>query len=181
MATYYIQLIKTKQPLGPYYLAGASLGGTVAAEISHQLQEQGDTVNFLGLFDTWAAFTEAFNSRERLEKTLWRQYHFLKERLKDHNIANPESWLDLNYQRLQLLLQYPHSHVQTPIHLFKAQDIEPEYQDLNEPSNHWSQYAKQPMTLYSVPGNHESLLVEPHVKTLAKLLTECLEKIDQNN
>lgn len=180
MATYYIQLIKMKQSTGPYYLAGASLGGTLAIEISHQLSMQGETVNFLGLFDTWAAFTKEFNSRERLEKALWRQYHFLKERLKDHDIANPKSWLDLNYQRLQMLLQYPHPSIQTPIHLFKAQELESEYQDLNEPSNHWSQYAKQPIKIYPVPGNHESLLIEPNVKTLAKLLTECLEKIDNN-
>ena len=44
MAAYYIQLIKSKQPSGPYYLAGASLGGTLAAEMAHQLVTQGDTV-----------------------------------------------------------------------------------------------------------------------------------------
>lgn len=180
MATHYIQLIKTKQSHGPYYLMGASLGGTLATEIAYQLTEQGDEVAFIGLFDTWAAFTETFHNRERLEKTLWRQHKFLKKRLKNYDIANPELWLDLNYQRLQLLLQYQHSMIKQTIYLFKAQDIEPEYQDLNEASNHWSLYTTQPVKVYAVPGNHESILVEPNVAVLAEMLAVCLEEVDSS-
>ena len=53
MASVYIEAIKQVQEKGPYYLAGQSLGGTLALEIAQQLQVQGNPVAFLALFDTY--------------------------------------------------------------------------------------------------------------------------------
>ncbi|KQU63404.1 hypothetical protein ASG66_03045 [Bacillus sp. Leaf406] len=53
MACEYIKGIKKVQPAGPYALAGWSLGGTIAFEIAHQLEEMGDEVDFIGLIDTY--------------------------------------------------------------------------------------------------------------------------------
>ncbi|MEO1402685.1 MAG: HAD-IIIC family phosphatase [Cyanobacteria bacterium J06635_1] len=52
MATEYVRAIKQNQPAGPYSVAGQCAGGIVAFEIAQQLLAQGDTVDFLGLFDT---------------------------------------------------------------------------------------------------------------------------------
>lgn len=59
MAAHYIDEIKTVQPRGPYYLGGASLGGTVAFEMARQLTERGESVALLVMFDhspagTWS-------------------------------------------------------------------------------------------------------------------------------
>ncbi|MCO5195725.1 MAG: condensation domain-containing protein [Anaerolineae bacterium] len=51
MAAFYIDEIKRVQPEGPYFLGGASLGGTVALEMAHQLAERGETVALLVMFD----------------------------------------------------------------------------------------------------------------------------------
>ncbi len=51
MADYYIHALKTIQPVGPYYLGGHSFGGQVAFEISQQLQQQGDEIGLLAIFD----------------------------------------------------------------------------------------------------------------------------------
>ena len=51
MAEYYIQEIRLRQPSGPYYLGGASFGGTVALEIAQQLLEQGEKIALLAVFD----------------------------------------------------------------------------------------------------------------------------------
>ena len=40
-----------RQPSGPYYLGGASFGGTVALEIAQQLLEMGEEVALLAVFD----------------------------------------------------------------------------------------------------------------------------------
>ncbi len=53
MAASYIQLIKARQPAGPYLLLGWSLGGALAIEIAHQLESAGETVAFLGLIDSY--------------------------------------------------------------------------------------------------------------------------------
>lgn len=42
------------QPRGPYFLAGAALGGLIAYEMACQLHEQGESVALLALFDTHA-------------------------------------------------------------------------------------------------------------------------------
>jgi len=52
MAADYLRNIKAHQPNGPYYLCGYSFGGLVAFEIGRRLEESGEKVAFLGLFDT---------------------------------------------------------------------------------------------------------------------------------
>jgi acyl transferase domain-containing protein/thioesterase domain-containing protein/acyl carrier protein len=52
MVAEYIKEIRTVQARGPYYLGGFSMGGEVAFEIGRRLQEQGDSVAFIGMLDT---------------------------------------------------------------------------------------------------------------------------------
>ncbi|PEY73224.1 non-ribosomal peptide synthetase [Bacillus thuringiensis] len=54
MASLYIKSIQEVQPKGPYYLGGWSFGGLVAYEVGRQLQELGEEVAFIGMFDTTA-------------------------------------------------------------------------------------------------------------------------------
>ncbi|MFB2877606.1 non-ribosomal peptide synthetase [Floridanema aerugineum] len=53
LASLYIKEIQTIQPQGPYLLGGHSFGGKVAFEIAQQLQQQGQDIAFLALFDTY--------------------------------------------------------------------------------------------------------------------------------
>ncbi|MDJ1500567.1 amino acid adenylation domain-containing protein [Xanthocytophaga agilis] len=55
MADHYLKLILTQQPVGPYHLAGYSIGGLVAYEIAIRLREMGKEVPTLILFDTYPA------------------------------------------------------------------------------------------------------------------------------
>ena len=58
IAAYHIRSIKKIQPSGTYLLGGHSFGGKVAFEIATQLQQQGDEVGFLGIFDIQVAVAE---------------------------------------------------------------------------------------------------------------------------
>ena len=51
-AAEYILALREFQPVGPYHLAGYSYGGLLVYEIARQLIEAGDTIAFVGLFDT---------------------------------------------------------------------------------------------------------------------------------
>ncbi|MGY2334305.1 non-ribosomal peptide synthase/polyketide synthase [Pseudomonas sp. SDO5511_1_S431] len=53
MARDYVGYLRQQQPEGPYYLVGWSLGGTLAALMSAQLQREGEAVECLGLLDTY--------------------------------------------------------------------------------------------------------------------------------
>ncbi|RMG96140.1 MAG: alpha/beta fold hydrolase [Chloroflexi bacterium] len=68
MAAHYIQLMRTRQPQGPYYLAGYSMGGVVAFEMARQLQAQGEKVAFLGIIDTPAQSPRLHYVRWIIEK-----------------------------------------------------------------------------------------------------------------
>lgn len=52
MAAYYIQVIQSVQPQGPYDLGGYSLGGMLAYEVTRQLQELGESVDSLVMLDS---------------------------------------------------------------------------------------------------------------------------------
>jgi amino acid adenylation domain-containing protein len=51
MAKDYVQAIRGFQPVGPYWLAGWSMGGVIAFEMARQLQQQGQEVAMLALID----------------------------------------------------------------------------------------------------------------------------------
>jgi thioesterase domain-containing protein len=52
MAAYYVHILKSIQPWGPYELGGYSLGGLIAYEMTRQLQELGDQVTSIVMLDT---------------------------------------------------------------------------------------------------------------------------------
>ncbi len=52
MAAYYVHIIQSVQPQGPYDLGGYSLGGIFSYEVARQLQELGQTINTITMLDT---------------------------------------------------------------------------------------------------------------------------------
>ncbi|PWK14434.1 non-ribosomal peptide synthetase/type I polyketide synthase [Tumebacillus permanentifrigoris] len=54
MAVEYIDLVKSKQPQGPYILVGHSMGGCIAYEMAQQLRQAGEEVALLALLDSRA-------------------------------------------------------------------------------------------------------------------------------
>jgi len=54
LARYHLQVLQQQQPTGPYQLIGHSSGGRVVFEMAWQLEQQGETVAFLGILDTGA-------------------------------------------------------------------------------------------------------------------------------
>ncbi|AJQ29664.1 thioesterase domain-containing protein [Pelosinus fermentans] len=52
MAAYYVHIILTVQPEGPYDIGGYSLGGRLAYEVTRQLQELGQTISTIVMVDS---------------------------------------------------------------------------------------------------------------------------------
>lgn len=67
MASYYVHIIQSVQHEGPYDLGGYSLGGTLAYEVTRQLQELGQSVNTLVMLD--ALDSTAINNVAVTKKT----------------------------------------------------------------------------------------------------------------
>jgi thioesterase domain-containing protein len=50
-ARHYVELLLSRQPLGPYYLGGPSFGGNLAFEMAQLLTARGHEVGMVALFD----------------------------------------------------------------------------------------------------------------------------------
>ena len=71
-------------------------------------------------------------------------------------------------------LHYQLKPIQQPLTLFKAKELLSFFEGITAPYNFWESYAEKPITVYHIPGNHESILQEPHISTWAHLLNDHL-------
>ncbi len=73
------------------------------------------------------------------------------------------------------------------INLFRASQLEKESAaawraagiDLSDPARGWSELSVYPVKIHWIPGHHATLLNEPHVSQLAKVLLECVGQFSQ--
>jgi amino acid adenylation domain-containing protein/non-ribosomal peptide synthase protein (TIGR01720 family) len=207
MAADYIKAIQTVQPQGPYLLGGHSFGSYVAFEMAQQLLQQGQEVALLALLDTPAPLpnnqpveieddatylTGIATSIERfLGKKLSVSYealqplaadeqlNYLLERLKMVNFFPPEAGLP----QIRGLLQVAKANAQA---YYLAQEVYPhritvfrttEESYDEEPAMGWDKFSSQSVEIYDVPGDHITMMAEPHVQLLAKQLRACLDRV----
>jgi amino acid adenylation domain-containing protein len=178
MAASYLKTIKEIQPNGPYFLAGASFGGTVSMEMANQLLKSGEKVNFLGLMDAWPVYSEKFWEKGFLERVMLRQYERLDSQFTSQNIDNLESLLKLHLHRSLMLRNYKIPFVNIKITFFKAKELWPVFKEMVLPLNCWQPYSSQPIDIHLVPGNHETMFWEPHVQVLANKIQLSLDKVE---
>lgn len=163
MASYYIKAIKQIQKHGPYLLCGLSFGGALAVEIAKQLHQSGESITALILFDAWAKF-----SNIQFDEKIFKETMLLQSFSVDMNFTE-QSW-----KRMLMLLNYEISEIKDRIILFKAETLLPKYKDINQRANYWDKYSKQRIDVYTVPGDHETILEEPNVSVLAEKLDTVL-------
>ena len=178
MAAKLRQIIRTIQPMGPYRLAGWSFGGKLAYEIATQLIGEDETVTFVGLIDSHCGQSsrlsniddEQLNDSSAIEdfdkyRALWpkelteTEIRQLLFRYRLHAVA------DKDYQVRPIPI---------PIHLFAAED-----NAFNVIKSGWNQITpKSQMHVVPVPGNHHSMMEDPHIASLAAALS-CAIQLQQ--
>ncbi len=70
MARRYLPEILSRDPTGPYLLAGTCMGGMVAFELAQMLVQQGKTVGLLGFLDTQFPFPKSW------KKPFWKKAYY---------------------------------------------------------------------------------------------------------
>lgn len=86
MAAGYVEVIRSRQPQGPYRVAGHSFGGLLAFEIARLLTEQGEEVEWLGLIDAELS-TAAHSPARRWGHRLALPYHYARAALRKPRAA----------------------------------------------------------------------------------------------
>jgi amino acid adenylation domain-containing protein len=189
MAASYVREIRTLQPSGPYYLGGLSFGGAVALEMARQFQEQGDETGLLVLFDT-------FPGKEKTRAELMTKLLSLPLRQQAAYIARKLAWnvknmsrrvermgLPVGIKAVQRANHIASANYQPPVYDGRVTLFRPEEWSLRseeDSSAGWSEWARGGLTVYDVPGGHITMLMEPHVKQVARVLNDCLERARSN-
>ncbi len=205
MASHYIREIKRIQPTGPYFLGGASFGGTVALEIAQQLQQHGDKIVFLVLFDTQGPSKA---SEQGLQPRTYRQkagdyiktliqtppqqwlrkitrtclFFYGKFQCKICRIANKPIPHHLRYAYLERInlsawFAYKEQYYNGKITLFRAKDIK--NREAYKTDHGWADMAAE-LEIIEIPGQHSTFIEEPQVaEQLRQSLIKAQERTSQ--
>ena len=122
------------------------------------------------------------------------QLNYISECLQAVNIYPPGTGLQQIRGFLQvfksnnLFTYFPDEIQPTQITLFQAQEDYPEHilcgisfedikpENMNDPLWGWSEVSTGPVEVHSVPGDHITIMKEPHVQVIAQKLMACIER-----
>lgn len=203
MAAFYIEEIRERQREGPYFLGGGSSGGVVAFEMAQQLRAQGQAVAILALFDTYCPGHTANTAARKVDRFLG---NLLLRRPKDQldyllgtlgakvgqgvrgliRKLNPGSETSLARSMRHVLEAnreavghyVPHAYSGRVV-LFLTSEA-PERSCFDGRLG-WSGMAAEGLEVHVVPGDHDTLFAEPHVKVIAEKLRACLQSVSADS
>ncbi len=192
IAAKYNSEILEKNPNGPFALAGYSLGGLIAFEMSKQLMAMGKEVVMLGILDTYVGNRDITETRfTRMHKKVIRQFRKLAFFTKSF-FRSPKTIID--YQSMILGEKIRNIfvrgyHVQNEFFTYEQEinrsydtaynnyymnpmDVEVDLFRVEKRINYiddpvyleWDKFAKKGVSIHVVPGDHKTFLFPPHDK-----------------
>jgi thioesterase domain-containing protein len=200
MAAHYLELLRAVQPTGPYLLVGASFGGVIAYEMGRRLSAEGHAVPLCALLDSpgpehfppppedaaellagmvasWvdlpAGALRGLPAEAQLQKVL--------DEAARRGIEPPFPDVERGLRFLRVWRSHAEAlHRYTAprweggaLQLFRAAELQP-----GRPARLGSGWADRcsEVRVEVVPGDHDSMLLPPHVDVLAARIRACLEK-----
>ncbi len=200
MAAAYVQEIQKKQPHGPYYLGGVCIGGVLAYEMAQQLTAAGEEVALIALIDSFMpGKLPHLHARSRWTEYLDRhlgealllqgsaRLKYLGRWIANGGIVLSRflGWRDnsslaratrqVGEAHMRAVLTYEPKPYAGKITQFICSDAA--YRSYEDRRLAWSTLALGGFEIHLVPGNHLTMVEEPHVRTLAKELQLCLDTL----
>ena len=200
MASYYVDAILSHQKEGPYIIGGWSFGVIVAFEIAQQLTALGNKIDHLLVLDqgpympiTYSPkddtelLLQIFSSHLELDEAFLRnmpfedQLKYVLRGAKKARLFPPflrlkhfKEYVFTNKTQTNAWRKYKHEIYNNNIILLKAIENE---DNLEQPDDlRWSDVATGRVGVYNVPGDHMTMLQEPHVRQLAKVIEQALHQ-----
>ncbi|MEM9191715.1 MAG: alpha/beta fold hydrolase [Myxococcota bacterium] len=205
MAAAYIAELRTVQEKGPYLLGGFSGGGITALEMAQQLKGAGEEVGLLVMLDTPVPVRPGLTPSDRVKVQLqrlrdrgpgyvgeWAKNRWawevgkLRARFEEpetrgegefHNEAIEAAFrraldhyaLQSYDGRITLFRPRLDEHYVLGEDRILSQEMEWQWHD-----NGWTPHASEVM-VHEVPGNHDSMVLEPNVRVLAESLRQAID------
>ncbi|HEV2862461.1 MAG TPA: amino acid adenylation domain-containing protein [Pyrinomonadaceae bacterium] len=192
-AAEYVEALRAVQPGGPYRLGGWSLGGVIAFEMAQQLRRRGEHVSLLALIDSLAPRAMELSRRQDVVEVLDELCRTgTDEQLKEafaearrDGFLPPEvglgdfrRWLGGCRVRIEAARDYRPSPFAGRVVLFKTEA--PEHhkpapgEESFDPDLGWGELAAGGLDVHPIGGEHQRVILEPHVAGLAELLKRYL-------
>jgi amino acid adenylation domain-containing protein len=201
MAAWYVDALRAFQPQGPYRLGGWSMGVIVAYEMARQLADMGEEVAFLGMLDQGpvlplekladdaAYLVQLFGEQVPMELDHLRtlnpddQVAWVLEKAREVGFVFPETTFDQFRRFIQVLSTHTEAwreYLLRPytgrITVFRA--ATQAYDHSLPPDLGWGALAMGGVEVHEVPGDHLSMIHDPHVVELAQKIRSCLEQAE---
>jgi amino acid adenylation domain-containing protein len=173
---------------GPYYLAGFSFGGAVAVEIARCLLGMGEKVAFVGLLDAPAPGGSVRDGLGMLPSDVVEHAQFKWQQARSQGLRAALLEKDL----LETIGEFSAQHLAVAVaHRRAWQRAHPRLYpgklvvfragarrllSTHDASLGWSRLAAGGVEVRRVPGRHEAILREPHVRRLAHELADALSR-----
>jgi len=198
MVERYLDAVLQIQPHGPYLLLGWSFGGLVAYAMARSLAQRGEEIALLAMLDTpQPGGTKDLDGVEYL--ALWaeeqglpvtvekltelghrdRQLEFVLEMLRrramippDVGVEQARRFLAVHQGHNRATLRYVPQPYPGKITLFRVQGP-------GDPALGWDRWAQEGVEVHEVPGEHSSMVLDPHVQVLAERLRACLDGVSR--
>jgi amino acid adenylation domain-containing protein len=201
IADLYIKSLMAQQPEGPYLLGGWSMGGMVAFEMAQQLSAQGHQIELLALIDTQAVDPD--NQPPEVDNAVL-LIHFAKQlglSLDKHAFSKLKPDVQLGYILRQakaanlvtsdIELTQLGRHVEVYMRNVKAmRTYRPRVYSgrislftasqrsiFQDETLGWHKFTTGGVATHKVPGDHYTMLKEPHVQILSDRLRHCIDEI----
>jgi thioesterase domain-containing protein/acyl carrier protein len=208
MAEAYLAEVRDVQPHGPYLLGGFSGGGITAYEMALRLTAEGEEVALLAMLDTGLPHSPELKAADRARihwdrirrrgpayvtewaKSRWRWERAQRKRNgHDGAAAMPSEFRseEIGDAFRRALTRYDIPHYSGVVTLFRpkldvAHVLGPgrmtnERREFLFHDNGWGQYAAR-VDVHEVPGDHDSIVLEPNVRVLAAKLRKCIDAVE---
>jgi thioesterase domain-containing protein len=197
MARHNVDQLRTVQPHGPYYLAGHSLGGTVAYEMAQILQCEGETVPLLVLMDApIRGHSRCFRAVQRIINRLTQRYGSgrsqaqqrrdndalsasavaaISEDIGVEGAAPTAAGLRLLRTHRRALDRYRPRPYPGRVTIFRPQIVRKGFNLLFRTDGQgWIDVCQKGGEIHVVPGDHSGMFSSGCIKTLANTLKTCL-------
>jgi acyl transferase domain-containing protein/thioesterase domain-containing protein len=209
MAADYIAELRTIQPKGPYVLGGFSGGGITAYEMARQLHEQGEGIALLVLLDTplpmspeltgrdrWMLHVDRFRRRGPAHVWDWMKERYVwetSETRRHTNQGEAKRPFDFHSETIEAAFRGAltrYTLVKMPFHVALFRPKLDEHAVLGPGrvvnrerrfiyfDNGWGPYVDT-VEVFEMPGDHDSMVLEPNVRVLAARLRDCIEKAEE--
>ncbi|WP_051749160.1 non-ribosomal peptide synthetase [Nevskia soli] len=192
----YVAEVQRLQPVGPYHLCGYCAGGIIAFEMAQQLRAAGHQVESPILIDcaapgaaapdpvrnrgqgpggTMERFALRFAGKLRRESVrAWCWAHIGFSRLLRWPVPPRMREFWVTAALLRSITAYSPGVYPGRLIVLRAADADPSGTD-QDPALGWSALARDGVETAAMPGNHLTLMEEPHVTALAITLARCMD------